>query len=313
MVRKIACLLLGLGTLLSSCTQATVHTTSTLMPTGALTPYRTQTATAILSTATIKVTIPVTPSPTPTPFLHTVTNDDTMLGLAIRYGVKLEDLKAANPGVNPNAMSVGSQLVIPINEVVPDVAPTATAMPMQLRQPRCYESGEGGAWCVAALTNNLEQSVENLSVWIGLYNQKGENFTSQVAYAALDILRPGDTIPLMAYFSAPLPEDFTSQAELLSAFPVAADDSRYLDAEIRTDRLQINQDGSQAVVNGEVILTQGSQAPSQVWLLAVAYSANGDILGARKWKSMGETRFKVTVYSLGGEIDRVEVLAQITP
>jgi hypothetical protein len=236
-----------------------------------------------------------------------------MLGLAIQYGIKLEDLKAANPGVNPNAMSVGMQLIIPIGGEIPEILPTPTAIPVHTAQPRCYRAGDSGAWCIVALVNDTETSLENLSAWIGLYTTQGENITYQVAYAPLNILRPGSTIPLMAYFAPPLPEEFQARSEVTSALAVAADDTRYLDLEVDTGMVEIHQDGKEVVVSGEVILPKGVPKPSQVWVLAVAYDANEDIVGARKWKSAGETHFEITVYSLGGMINHVEVLTEVRP
>ncbi len=313
MVRRIAYVIVSLGWFLSSCNQATVQATPTVIPTGLLTPYQTLTPTNILPTATIIVTIPVTPAPTPTPFLHIVTNDDTMLGLAIRYGVKLEDLEAANLGVDPNAMSVGMQLVIPIGGEIPEVIPTPTAMPVHAEQPRCYQTGDGGAWCIIALRNDMETSLENLSAWIGLYTRQGETITSQVAYAAMNILRPGITIPLMAYFALPLPDEYEARSEVLSALAVPAEDTRYLDVEVKTGTVEINPDGKQATISGDVLLPGDVPTPSQIWVLAVAYDTNDDIVGARKWKSEGETNFEITVYTLGGMIDRVEVLTEVRP
>jgi LysM repeat protein len=313
MVRRIATLIVGLGLVLSSCSQAVVQATPTVIPTGLLTPYQTFTPTSVIPTATIIVTIPLTPAPTPTPFLHTVTNDDTMLGLAFRYGVKLEDLKAANPGVDPNAMSVGMQLVIPIGGEIPEVIPTPTAIPVQIEQPCCYQAGDGGAWCIIALTNELGTSLENLSAWIGLYTPQGENITSQVVYAPMNILRSGSTIPLMAFFAPPLPDDYEARSEVISALAVSVDDTRYLDLEVKTGVVEINQDGRQAAITGDVMVPGDVATPSQVWVLAVAYDANGNIIGARKWKSEGETHFDITVYSLGGMINHVEVLTEVRP
>ena len=313
MAYRIATLIVGLGLILSSCSQATVQTTPTIIPTGLLTAYQTLTPTASRPTATIIVTIPVTPAPTPTPFLHTVTNDDTMLGLAFRYGVKLEDLKAANPGVDPNAMSVGMQLVIPIGGEIPEVIPTPTAIPVHAEQPRCYQTGDGGTWCIVTIRNEMEIILENLSAWIGLYTPEGENIASQVAYAPMNILRPGRTIPLMAYFAPPVPDEYEARSEVISALAVPVDDGRYLNLEVKTGTVEINPDGKQAAITGDVLLPDELPTPSQIWALAVAYDANDDIVGARKWKSEGETHFEITVYSLGGLIDHVEVLTEVRP
>lgn len=92
-MRNVACCLIGLVLWLSACskviTPSATQTTGTI-PTGVLTPYHTPTLTATRPVPTLIVTIPVTPSPTSTPFLHKITNDDTMLGLAFRYEVSLK-------------------------------------------------------------------------------------------------------------------------------------------------------------------------------------------------------------------------------
>ncbi len=100
---------------------------------------------------------------------------------------------------------------------------------------------------------------------------------------------------------------------MLSALAVATDDPRYLDLQVKTEMVEINPDGKQAVIRGDVILPEDIPTPSQIWALAVAYDPEGDIIGARKWKSEGETHFEITVYSLGGRIDHVEVLTEIRP
>ena len=236
-----------------------------------------------------------------------------MLGIAYQFGISLQNLQAANPEVDPHFMGEGLKLIIPINQEIPETLPTPTPLPVKANQPKCYRAGDGGVWCIVSVTNEMETSLENLSVWIGLYNAQGEIITSQVAYAPLNILRPGSTMPLMAYFAPPLPEAFQAQSEVLSSLEVAIDDTRYLDLQVRIGTAEISQDGRQALVDGEVLSSNEATAISQLWALTVAYDANGDIVGARKWKSEGETRFEITVYSLAGRIDHVEVLTEARP
>jgi LysM repeat protein len=313
MIKKLVCVIVGLLICLSSCSQATIEVTPTVLATGALTPYYTHVPQPLTPTATIVVNIPVTPAPTPTPFLYTVKNDDTMLGIAYQFGVTLQDLQAANPTVDPHFMGPGLQLVIPIGGEIPESIPTATAYPVAAKQPLCYPAGDGGAWCIVAIQNDQKTSLENLSAWIGLYTQQGENFANQVADAPINILRPGSTMPLMAYFAPPLPSNFTARSELVSALEVDVNDQRYMDADIKMNNVQINDDGNQVLVSGEVLLPEDMPNPSQVWILAVAYDAKGDVVGVRKWKSDGETQFELNVYSLGEKIENVQVLSEVRP
>lgn len=313
MVRKIVLSIISFCLLLSGCTQATNTATPTFNPTGVLTPYQTNTPTVVVPTTTVVAVIPMTPAPTPTPFLHTLTDDDTMLGIAYKYGITLEELQAANPGVDPHFLSVGKQLIIPINGEIPQVIPTATPVPVKWDDPICHRAGGGGAWCILTVHNDLAACVENLSAWIGLYSSLGEVIVSQTVYAPLNVLCPGGTIPLMAYFKPPLPNENQVQARLLSGINIAKNDPRYLDVELDADPPSISTDGSQARMIGRVVLPDGSSLPSQVWVLAVAYGSDEIIVGSRKWESAGEMEFDLTVYSLGGRIERVELLAEARP
>src|SRR5262245_26509546 len=75
-----------------------------------------------------------TPLPSPTPFTYTVQQGDSMSVIAEKFGVKLEDLQAANPEVSSNAMSIGQILRIPSNPDNPSGEPTPTPAPFTVQQ-----------------------------------------------------------------------------------------------------------------------------------------------------------------------------------
>ncbi len=83
---------------LAACTAPTPLPTATLTPLAYLTPYLSPAPSQTAPAPTALTTFPVTPTVTPTPFLHVLTKDDTLLGLALRYGVSVQEILDANPG-----------------------------------------------------------------------------------------------------------------------------------------------------------------------------------------------------------------------
>ena len=107
-----------------------------------------------------------------------------MLGIAIQYGIKLEDLLAANPAVDPRLMSVDTLLVIPLPGITGEPTPTPTPLPLSLASPVCYRAAGQGWYCITEITNPLNQAVESLSAWLGLLSG-GEMLASQVVVPGL--------------------------------------------------------------------------------------------------------------------------------
>jgi len=74
-----------------------------------------------------------TPTAQPTPVAiaarHTVTTGDTLWGIAVQYGLSLDALVAANPGINPDRIRPGDSINIPVGGRPPSAAPKATAAP----------------------------------------------------------------------------------------------------------------------------------------------------------------------------------------
>ncbi len=65
-----------------------------------------------------------TRTPTPESLIYIVEEGDTLYEIALRFGVRLEDLIEANHLENPNQLQVGQELVIPAPP-----GPTATPSP----------------------------------------------------------------------------------------------------------------------------------------------------------------------------------------
>lgn len=251
--------------------------------------------------------------PTPTPVMYVIAHGDTLIAIAEKFGVSLEALRQANPNVNPNALPVGNTLVIPLGDVLP-AEPTPTPVPLRVRQTTCYPTRDGGLWCLALIVNEYAEIVENLSVLFVLQDQAGQEVARQVAFAPLDILPAGRAMAVVAFFPAPVPAEARAAVRVLTAHRLLASDRRYLPAIARDLLVEVDWNGRSAHLSGVVILDSAGTPARKLWILAVAYDADDNAVGVRRWEAgqeIGEqTPFHFSVYSLAAPIARVELLIE---
>ena len=278
-----------------------------------LTPYQTKTVSAaVVASGATETPLP---APTPTPRYHDVAAGETLSGIALQYGINLGDLIAANPDISPNAMSIGTRLLIP-HASATNISGSAEPVDLQMELPNCTPTREGGAWCFLLLRNTQSKPVENLVARIILADPQGSTLLEQRTTSPLDHLPPSSSMPLLAYFSPPVPNPFQSSAELLSAYLVEDGNARYLDVSLENLTTEISADGLSARVSGDLLLPASSAPARRVWLAAVAYDAEGRVVGVRRHESAqsllagGRLSFDFFVYSTGELIASLDVLAE---
>ncbi len=331
--RRFAWLALGgmLAALLSGCAAPSTPepTLTPTLPNSTLPPYQTR-------TPTLAPTVPSeTPLPSLTPTLeftltptlrtYVVKAGDDMTGIAIRFRVKVADLKAANPTVTPNAMKIGTVLIIPGSstlpteaQVTPSLTLTPTTQPVRLDAPRCLPTAEGGATCFTLAHNQQDNAVENLTVAVRLLDASGKQIARQQATTPLDLLPAGTSLPVMTTFAPPLPAGYTPSAALVSYLPASEGAKRYIPVSVQGQSVNILPGGLSAEASGTVAST-GDKPASQVWVVAIAYDAAGEVVGLRRWESSqalpagGSAPFSLRVYTAGDPIARLDLLAQAKP
>jgi len=261
-----------------------------------------------------------TPSPTPTPSAYTVKKGDTLLEIAQRSGISLAELLAANPGIRPEALSVGQVIQIPAARPPDALLPPATA---ELGQAACFPSG-GGLYCFVPVHHPGAGWLENVRVQVTLFDAEGRLVTSQEALPPLSGLPAGKTLPAIAFFpgvetwlSSNVETSSAIQAQVLTA--IQTDGARYLPIEIKNLLVGIAWGGLSAQAEGQVYLPPEAKPASTIWLAGVAYDVAGSIVGVRRWEWSGSLTpgqtlpFSFAVYSAGKPIERVEVLAEARP
>lgn len=262
--------------------------------------------------------------PTPTPSAYTIKKGDTLLEIARRSGISLAELLAANPGIAPEALSVGQVIQVPAPSAPVSLPPPAAA---ELGQAGCYPSG-GGVYCFVPVSNLGEGWLENVRVQVTLLDAEGRLVTSQEALTPLTGLGAGKMLPAVAFFPRVTPELSSSgwgsskpvetfsaiQTQLLTA--IQTDGARYLPVEIKNLLVGIAWGGLSAQVEGQAWLAAESKPASAIWLAGVAYDENEKIVGVRRWEWSGSLApgqalpFAFEVYSTGAPIARVETWAE---
>ena len=255
--------------------------------------------------------------PTPTALTYTVVQGDTLNVIAGHYGIPLEALLVANPGIQATALTVGTTLIIPTGSVTPG-EPTPTPVPLPVLQARCWSETDGGLWCFALVQNEYAETLENLSAQFTLANASGQQFASQTAFLLLNTLPSGKSVPLTVHFPPPIQANVSVRVQVLTAIRLLPGDARYLPVIIENTLVSVDASGRTAQLTGWVRLT-GADTANTLWVLAIAYDSAGNVVGLRRWESSSAltvdapVSFDFFISSVGPAIDRVEFLAEARP
>jgi LysM repeat protein len=279
-----------------------------------LVPYLTRTA-VYNPTPTLPATD--TPAPSPTPNLYPIAAGDTLSKIAQRFGIALDALLAANPGIQPAQLSVGQTITIPSASQTPVLELFSTPVPIDLGPVSCFSSVDG-LTCLAPVHNPNSEPLENVKVQITLFSEDGRPADSQDAILPLNILQPGQSLPASAYFPG-IPSALTALSQLKTSTSLTPGDQRYVPAFIQNLFVSIDWNGSSAQITGQVGVPGGERSASSIWLVAVACDVNGQIVGFRRWDWKGSIPagasqpFSMIVYSQGPEIDHIEMQVEARP
>ncbi len=304
-------LLIGIF-LMTACAPASTKNIPSNLPE----PYFTSTPS--LTAAPNVIVMDVTPIPTSTPFIYTIKSGDTFSTLAEQFKISQDELRAANPDVSPNSMTIGATLIIPESSATKADGSTPTPVPAASRvtQTVCHPSASGGLWCFALIQNGTTDFLENVSAQITLLDEGNNVLASQTAFMPLNIIAPTSSLPVYVFFAGEFPANVSIQVQVLSANQLPSNNQRYLAATIQNAVAQIN--GRSAQLSGQILLPAESKAATVVWVAAVAFDSQGRVVGLKRWEGGaiqpgGNLSFSFFVSSLGSAVDAVEFFIEARP
>jgi hypothetical protein len=188
-------------------------------------------------------------------------------------------------------------------------------VPAPITQTVCHPSADNGLWCFALIQNNSTETLENVSAQIILLDENNNVTASQTAFTPLDVIPPNSSLPVYIFFPD-TPTRLNIQVQLLSA--IQGGNSRYLSVILNNTVSQIDWDGKSAQLSGQILLPAESQAATLVWVAAVAYDKDGQVVGVRRWEGGaiqpgGGIPFSFSVASVSGAIEAVDFVVQANP
>lgn len=280
-----------------------------------LTPYSTSTTAVKPTEAATAAPQPIaTPAPTATPLIHVLALGETISSIALRYGLDMVTVLAANPGLNPRALTVGTEIIVPIGDTASQIGMVSEPMELELGSPECIPTFEKGLWCFVQVKNTLEQASTMVVVSVSLEDPGGNQNRQINVPLLLHKIEPGQTIPVVAYFTPPIPEGVTTTADLISALPITESRRSFLPTAIVNDIVDLA--GRTTLVNGEVEINGEPGDLATMRVAAMAYDAGGRLVGARRMEreitlEPGDAPdFSLQLYSFGGSIANVIIYAE---
>lgn len=326
--RIIAVLVVTSLIVLAGCQKASPTQAVSLFPGEVLSVYSTSTAT-LAATATQPNAPTETPLPTmtSTPVTYISKSSDSLWSIAAKNGLTLAEIKAANPDVNPYLLGPGTVIIIPApNGAVTlptQSAPLSTPYPMTFSDPQCTSSLTGGLYCFAELINPQPLMVDNLSARFSLTDPATGEVLTQSALVPLNRIAVGGKLPLFAYFPPPVFVSPQIGLQLLTAMSVnqTGTPSPLQSALVTVDQsdIQISANGLSAVVTTQARFDGVEGVTGKIWIAAVAYDAQGKIVGIRRFVSTDALNpgqwapFTLNIYSIGEKIEKVELFGEVNP
>ncbi len=306
---------------LSACGQVITRATPTPVPTP--TVHLTQAATP-RPTATPAPYTPAptsTPTATPTPVIYVIQRGDTLLDVAIRFGVSAQSIQDANGITDPRSLQINQELVIPREALRATGTPTTTPTPLPFRVENItfYRTALGDLWCLGEIHNTTGQDLEQAGVTVALRDASGKTLAQAQERVQLDLIAPDGRAPFAVRFSSP-PAAFASYSVVPWLGVRGYIGNYYRDLEARN--LQASGERYAVYSVKGNITNVGPEDAIGVVVVVTTYDALGRVIGSRRSPPDhnviprgGDTTFDLQITPAGGPVAgfRVDVLGHRQP
>jgi len=278
----------------------------------------------VIAVATMRPTAtpaPYTPAPTatptvtPTPIIYRIARGDTLLAIAMKFGVTVRELQETNGITDPRALRVGQELIIPEAEATTDTTPTVTPTPLPfvVENVSFANTPLGGLWCFGEIYNTTGTYLEQAGITIFLLDSAGDTVAEAQDYVQVELLQPGERAPFAIRFPV-APQAFASYLAIPWKGLQGYVGSYYLDL-IAQDLEGQGERYATYTVDG-FIANIGPEDAVDVRVTITLYDALGRVIGTRRAPPEhnvippgGRTAFSIELVPAGGPVANFAVQA----
>jgi LysM repeat protein len=226
-----------------------------------------------------------TPTLTPTPIIHVIESGDTLYSIAFEYGVNPDALQEVNNIDDPRFLRIGQELIIPTEQEEDDgtsnlLLPTPTPEPVSVRGVAFYETPVGSLWCLGEIANTTGAPLTNVQIKVLLFDSEGILVAEEDAFAASDLISPGERSPFGILFTSPPAGWVNSQVVIMRG--EAAGDLAAGYAPLTLSDVSAEPVGDQLRVGGVVANASAGQAVGSLTIIVTTYGGQGKVTGFRQ-------------------------------
>jgi murein DD-endopeptidase MepM/ murein hydrolase activator NlpD len=228
-----------------------------------------------------------TPTVSPTPIVYVVQRGDTLLGIAMEYGVSVEAIQRANGIEDPRFLRVGQELIIPTGEEETTggpsgglLLPTPTPIPFNVQGVACYETPVSSLWCLGEVVNTVAAPVINVQMRVTLLDADGRRIAEADTFVAADLIPPGERSPFGVLFVDPPAGWAVPRATIVRGQAAGELAAPYVP--ISAIDVEGKPSGPQFEISGRVQNDDAGRAAGSVSVIVTAYNAEGLVTGFRQ-------------------------------
>lgn len=219
-----------------------------------------------------------TTTPTATPVVYVVEEGDTLLGIAIRNYTTVDEIEAQNPGVVPELLQIGEQLVLPppATPVFDGSLPTPIPLQMDVRRVQLARTSVGSMWLLGEVVNQGQHPAAGVQVQIDLIGPDGESVTSASSWVVPAIVPAGKSAPFAALVPQAPSSDVQPIVSVIAGETLRTPGTYYLDLSAKIS--EVTMEDGQVTIAGTLENSGGEQA-TEIHVVVTLYDAQGEVTG----------------------------------